>query len=113
MRGGQLRNQITIQSRTQSGTDRQNAPIYTWATFKEVFSEIFARRGGEKFSEENKQRVSQDYYMFRCRFYDVDGVNATMRILFDGQLYDIRGVMPDHNRRGHVLIEATLQDGTL
>ena len=112
MRTGNLRNQITIQSRAQTGTDRQNAPIYTWSTWKEVFTEIAARRGGESFSEENKQRFSQEYYRFRCRFYDVDGVSASMRILFDGQLYDIRSVLPDHNRRGHTLIEATLQDGT-
>lgn len=111
MRAGALRNVITIQSQSSAGNDALNAPIVTWGTFRDVFCEMTPRRGGEKYDETTGQRYSESMFWFRCRYSDVDGVDNTMRIVHEGQTFDIRNLMPDEQRRGDCIIEATLQDG--
>lgn len=110
MHTGALRNVITIEERTEASRDRLNAPVYSWSTWREPYAEVVARRGSELYDPDTKQRYSQTFVRFRCRFDDVDGLDTAMRIVFDGQTYDIRNILPDHQRRVDCIIEATVQD---
>lgn len=111
MRGGALKHSITIQQRTEVGRNSANERIYEWTTFAEVFCEIVARRGTEFHDEKTGQRYAQTWYKFRCRYFDVEGVTETMRISFDGQIYDIKTVMPELQKKDECIIEAALQRG--
>jgi SPP1 family predicted phage head-tail adaptor len=113
MRAGALRNLIQILRPHETGRDEENKPIVTWPLFAEPFCEIVAKRGTEQFDPATKQRFSQVVYRFRCRYVEVIGIDATMRIEHEGQKYDIRGILPDEQQRDDVIIEATLQDGSI
>ena len=110
MLAGQLRDLITIQSRTAGTPAALGEPVYTWATFVTAYAMIQARRGGEKFDADKGERYSETIYWFTVRREDVVGVMTTMRISFDSQLYDIKDIRPDDNMRDAVTIEATLQN---
>ena len=111
MRGGALRSLVCVQENVQVGVDDMNAPVYSWTTFAEIFCEHKARRGQEFFDPDTKQRYSQTIHEFFCRYYEAEGIHTSMRILFDGQYYDIRNVMPNENRHEFCVIQTTLQDG--
>jgi hypothetical protein len=113
MRNGVRKNSITIEVATQIGTDEANDPIVTWGPWRSgVLAGVEARRGAELFDPETKQRYSEVYFRFRCALSDVSGINSTMRISFEGQMYDIRNILPDTQRHEECIIEASLQDGS-
>lgn len=113
MRNGVRKNSISIEIETETGRDDMNAPIMGWGAWRSgVLAEVLARRGAELFDTESKQRYSQTYFRFRCALSDVEGINTTMRISFEGQTYEIQNILPDTQRHEDCLIEATLQDGT-
>lgn len=109
MRSGALRNVIDIQQATETGRNGLNEPIVSWTLWRQVFCEKTTRRGSERFDDGTNQRYAEAMFRFRCRYQDVDGIDATMRIVFEGQVYDIRAIMPDDQMRSDCLIEATLQ----
>lgn len=119
MRAGALRNAITIQKRVETGKDNLNNPVYSWTTWRDVLCEKLNRRATEPFSDKTKQRFSQAYTRFRCRYDDVDGlsdlpgVDTTMQILHEGKTYRITAVLPDDQRRVDCLIDAVLIDGAV
>jgi SPP1 family predicted phage head-tail adaptor len=113
MRAGALRNLIQIERQHETGRDEENKPIIKWRIFAQVFCEIVAKRGTEQFDPTTKQRFSQVVYRFRCRYAEVTGADTTMRIDHEGVKYDIRGILPDEQQRDDVIIEATLQDGSI
>ena len=112
MRNGKRSNIITIEQRTQTGTTDLNEPVFTWSAWREtIFAAVLPRRGNERFDDGSGQRYAQAYFRFECAYDDVDGADETMRILFEGQYYDIRNIMPDFQHREACVIEATLQRG--
>lgn len=113
MRAGALHNLIAIQARTQTGTNDLNEPIYTWTTLRECFAAISTRRGVENFDPGSQQRYSEVVYRFRVRFEDAKGVGATMVIVFEGQTYNITGILADYDRREDAIIECILQEGVV
>lgn len=114
MHPGGFNHAITIERKVQIGTKTLGDPNYVWETFVEPFAELAVVRGREHFSEQTKQRYPEDVWHFRVHYHDVIGIDATMRIVDeDGQYFDIKSIRPDAENRQDVLIECTLQDGTM
>ncbi len=110
---GRLKTPIEIQSRLETGRDALNAPIFAWTTFVKCFARKDVLSGGERYDSKTGQRYSSTSHQFTCRFLDVKGITSDMRLVFDGQNYDIRGILPDDQEDSVVLLEATLQDGSV
>lgn len=114
MRAGKLREIITIQQRIDGGVTELNEPIETWGTFAAgVFCDVEARRGKEQFNPETGQRFSETVYHFTVRYSEIEGMSADMRIIYEGQIYDVRDIRPDRARKVDAVIEATLQNGVV
>jgi SPP1 family predicted phage head-tail adaptor len=106
MTAGKRKHQIVIQQATTTNDSETNEPIQTWATWRTVQAGVEIRRGREFF--ENGQRFSETIGKFLCYHYDVDGITSTMRISFDGNLYDIKSIVTDYLRRRDTLIETNV-----
>lgn len=112
MRYGARNCAVTIQQKQTAGKNKVNEKIVTWVNWRaDVFAEIIARRGGEKFDAETKQRYSSGTFEFRFLYSDVLGVSAAMRLVFEGQAYNILNLAPDHVKKEEYLIFAELQEG--
>ncbi|BCH33127.1 hypothetical protein MesoLjLc_50570 [Mesorhizobium sp. L-8-10] len=110
MRSGALRNVLTIQRKIQVGVTDLNAPNFLWQDWRTPFCEVTVRRGREHFDPQTKQRYSEDVWHFRVRYTEVIGADATMRISFEGMLFDIKSVRPDAQYRQDCIVECTIQD---
>lgn len=110
MRAGALRNPIVIERRVQVGVDSTNAPNMVWQTWREPFAELTVLRGREHFDALTKQRYSEEVWQFRVRYVEVDGVDATMRVVHDGMNFDIKAIRPDGQKRIDCILECIIQD---
>ena len=109
---GGLRAEITFERKVQVGLSDLNAAIFEWVAWREdIWAEIVDRRGNERF--ENEQRYDETMRIFRVRRMEVEGLTTEYRIRYDGQLHNIKNIMPDHARREMVTIEAAIQDQQL
>jgi head-tail adaptor len=114
MRIGSQRNLITIQRRVQLGVSKANEPNFVWQDWRaDISCEVDVRRGKEQFDVSSKQRYSEEVYRFRTRYDEVLGADAAMRVSHEGQLFDIKAILPDGQRHWDCIIECTLQDGKL
>lgn len=111
MRGGVLRHLISIERQVQLGTTAHGAPNMVWQEWRGVYAGVMVKRGREHFDAPTQQRFSEEVWQFTTRFSEVDGLDATMRILHDGKYFDIKAPLPDGQRETDVIIECTLQDG--
>jgi SPP1 family predicted phage head-tail adaptor len=93
----QLNRRITVQRNTALGTsDSRGFPVEQWVDFKRLWAEVVTVTGIGFLSEEFQaggEEVSRTRASFRIR-HRTD-ITAGMRILFAGQIYDIRAVLPD------------------
>jgi head-tail adaptor len=114
MRVGKLRHTIDIQSNDVTGYSDLNEEVRGWVTWREgVYAGVDVRRGKEHFNEETKQRFTETVYHFTVRYSEIEGMSPAMRILFEGQVYEVRTIMPDRQNRNDAIIEATLQGGVV
>lgn len=114
MRIGGQRNLITIQRQVQLGVTDLNEPNMVWADWRpDIFCEVSVRRGKEQFDPSTKQRFSEEVWHFRTRYDEVIGADSTMQVLHEGQIFDIRNVMPDGQRHSDAILECIVRDGTL
>lgn len=114
MRRGVLDRIIDIEHRVITGVTDSNEPIYSWKKFKQgVFAEVYAKRGVELWSEKDSRRISETITRFRIDYFEADGINSTMRVRFDNQLYDIKAILPDHDRMQDCVIDALLQEASV
>ena len=112
MRGGALRNLLTIRRKVQVGVSKLNEPITVWEDWRvDVPCEVEVRRGREHFA--NNQRFSEEIWRFRVRYDEVIGLDASMRVSHEGMTFDIKAPLPDGQRRADIIIEATLQDAVI
>ena len=95
MQAGKLDRRITIQSPT-STRDGAGQPVEAWALLATVWARVEHLRGKEPFQgqEFNAQRTS----VFTIR-YRTD-LDETMRIIFDGDTYDILAIAEKGRREG-------------
>lgn len=97
---GKLNRLITIQQRGVT-VDALNQPLPAWTTLSVVHAHVLGATGMANIrqtatSDEGLSR-EQNSYSFRIR-YRTD-VTAKMRVMMDGEFYDIRQVRHDHANR--------------
>lgn len=108
MKAGRHKTEISIEQSSIVSMSAINEPVVTWSTWRTVFVQVDPIKGREAF--EVNQRYSEQLYRFEGRFVELEGVDAKMRINFDGTLYNIRSILPDHQNREKIVIEAFAQD---
>lgn len=114
MRIGSQRAIFTLRRRVQLGVTESNDPKFVWQDWRpDIFCEVSTKRGKEQFDPVGKKRYSEDIWQFRTRYDEVVGIDATMKIFHEGNLYDIKAILPDAQMHWDCLIEATLVDGAL
>lgn len=106
MRGGKLRAEVQILHKVEGATDEYGVPSITWATFVTANAHVYLKRGGEQFK--NGVSYSEDVAVFTFRYEDVDGLNSTMRISFEGQIYEIKAVLPDLLKHRSTIVDAVI-----
>ncbi len=114
MRVGSQRGLFTLRRRVQVGVSASNEPKFIWQDWRpDIFSEVSVKRGKEQFDPVAKKRYSEDVWLFRTRYDEVAGVDATMKIAHEENVYDIKAILPDGQKQWDCVIEATLVDGSL
>lgn len=108
MRHGLRTEEIEIQHRVETGVTSMNEPIFEWQTFAAPLVSFEARRGREHLAADRV--FTQSYVVFTAPVDEIQGVDATMRIRYDGKIYDIRNVRADYPRNGEAGIEAVVSD---
>ena len=107
MRAGRLNRRITIQVPTdgQSGT---GAVTLTWATFATRWATAEPLAGGE--GHKTDQFYAEHGYRFMLR--RTTGVLPSMRISWDGRVFDITGIQDirDPKQGGWMTVLSTLED---
>lgn len=98
MRAGALDSFVTVQTKTNT-RDAMGGAIAAWTTFAEVWAEIRPASGRERFI--NAQLLPEATY--KCRMRYLEGVRPSMRIWFDGEVYEILYVSHDSKRRETML----------
>ena len=88
MQAGQLRNQITIQSKTET-TDSYGGTVSAWSDFATVMAKIRPLRGRELVAAQAVQ--SEAEVMFYLRY--LSGVESSMRIAHESTYYDIVSIV--------------------
>jgi hypothetical protein len=114
MRIGSQRNLMTVQRRIQMGTNAANEPNFVWQDWRpDIFCEVSVKRGKEQFDPIGAKRYSEDVWQFRTRYDEVRGLDAAMKIVHEGNIYDIKAILPDGQKQWDCVIEATIQDAAL
>lgn len=106
MRAGTLRDVIAIERATNIADPNSNEPIKSWGPWREVSCAVQAKRGREFF--EAGQRYAETVTRFTCRFFEIQGVTEKDSIMFNGNRYDIKAILPDYETRDGAVIEGTL-----
>lgn len=91
---GRLDRRITILQATTEKDD-YNADVETWSTFKTVWAEVVDSAGAEVVQADQPTAVRTTTFTIRW----IEGVTETMRVVFDGQLYNVVSIQrPDRKR---------------
>lgn len=96
MEAGELSRRITIQSR-QAGEDAAGQPLLTWVDVVSVWANVKGATGMASIRQSGLQdnvAASLNSYSFRIRYRA--GIDAGMRVLMDGEAFDIKQVRMDH-----------------
>ena len=93
-RAGQFDRRITIEQVIET-RDAVGDPIPTWSVFTTRWARKVDRKGSEQFKAERE--TAEREVVFEIRH--LAGVNETMRILFDGDAYDIEEVLEVRRRQ--------------
>lgn len=88
---GRLRHSIQIEQKVTTRDPDTGAPITAWETFATVWAEVAPLSAKEFIAAQATQSEVSARITIRYR----TGLDATMRILFRGQVYNIAGVLPD------------------
>lgn len=108
MRGGHLRHSVTLQERT-TDQDETGAQIETWADVATVWGAVEPLSGRELFTAQQVKAEVTAQITIRYR----SGISATMRIVFEGRLYNILAVIDpeERHRELQLLCSEGLNDG--
>lgn len=106
IRAGKLRHSITFQQRADT-KNSYGEVVGAWSDFATVRASVEPLQGREYFAAQSTQTSTTT--RFRIRY--LAGLTADMRISFNGQVYDIEGII-NQDERNHVLvIMAVLRSG--
>lgn len=102
MRAGKLRHRIAIEAPT-GAQNEFGEPVDTWAVHSAVWASKEDLTGREAFAAQQVNAAVST--RFGVRF--IEGINARMRIVHDGTLYNIVSASdPDGRKRELVIIAA-------
>lgn len=105
MRSGAKTQIVSFFEKVETVDPNYNTPIYAEEPFLEnVFCKIIHRKGGEHVID--NQIVSRSYYRFEFDYLDVEDVNETMILIFDGIRFDIASIMRDYAGKDYIQIDA-------
>ena len=106
-----LRHRITLQSRTQAQDASTGEVTLTWAASVSDEPAEIVPLSGKEFIAANSTQAGVDTRMtIRWR----SGIEPTMRVVFDGQNYNIHAVLPDPSNRRWLTLMCSrgVNDGT-
>jgi len=95
MQAGKLDRRITIQSQSAS-QDGAGESVPTWAPLCTVWAHTASLRGKEPFQGQEFNAQMTTVFTIRWR----DDVDVTMRVIFDGDTYDVFSVYEIGRREG-------------
>jgi len=99
MRAGTLRHRVTVEHKTETRDDYGGVTT-TWTTFAaSVPAAILPLSGREFFAAEAQQSEVSAKIVMR----QLAGLLPSMRIVHDGQQYNIRAILPDATVARHVV----------
>ena len=101
MTAGPLDQFITIQRKSRV-SDNMGGFTESWATWKQVWAGAVAKAGRESLDEGRTNAV----FVVVFTIYTLDGLAETDRILWNGETYNIRGVLRMGGRELHTKVEA-------
>lgn len=90
MRAGELRQRITIQEQIK-GRDTDGGEIVIWSDLTTLWAAVEPESGAERHVPTEDQLLASRITRFRIR--KRAGLNATMRVVFDGQIFDLRQII--------------------
>lgn len=96
IQAGKLKHRITIQRKTP-GRDASGGELTTWDTFATPYASVEPLQGREYNSASGEQAVATT--RFRVRY--LPGVTSSMRVLFEGRVFNLVSPPIDPNK-GHV-----------
>lgn len=97
--GGYYPNKILIQSRCAT-VNEGGQPVDTWINVCEPWASIKGQTGSAAIKQSvimGNIEASINSFSFRIRYRK--GIDAGMRVVFDGLYFDIKQVIPDLERR--------------
>jgi len=101
MRPGPMRHRVTLQRRA-TGTDAAGGVLNTWEDFDSRRASMDRASGVEVWA--SAQRSGRVPAVFRLRY--LDGVVPSMRLLFDGRVYNILSAVDQEGRKAELVITA-------
>lgn len=101
IRTGELREQITIQSLTES-RDAVGGVVQGWATFSAPWARVVSMKGDEAL----RATADQAQHAVRFQMHHLAGVTTAMRLVWAGRNYDIREVDDSLRHQGELWITA-------
>ena len=107
MRNGKRKLPVEIQRATITKSATTKASVRTWVTILEPWADATARRGLEV--PVDGQVMANSYIRFDFAFLDVEDVVETDRIVYDGNIYKINGILPDLAGKEYIAIDAVLE----
>ena len=101
MTAGAMDQFITIERRTRAA-DGMGGFTETWATYKQVWANAKAKGGRESLDEGRTNAV----FVVVFTIYNIADLSEVDRIIWNGERYNIRGILREGTRAQHVKIEA-------
>ncbi len=99
MRAGKLRHVVTLQSRVETQDPSTGAMVVTWPLFEaDVRADVRYLGGLETLKTAAPTAVKKCSVRIRYR----PGVVETMRVVHDGENFDIKAVLPDDTGRRYL-----------
>jgi SPP1 family predicted phage head-tail adaptor len=102
LRTGRLRHKIIIQYRTAT-TDGYGGPVQVWTDYATVTAGVDSLSGREFLAAQAAQ--SEASVRFNMRY--VTGVDAEMRIVYNGKLHNILNITDPEERHRELIILTT------
>ena len=96
MEAGKLTELIEIQKR-ESGYDEAGQPIDQWVKFLECWADVRHLSGLETIKADAEVSVTRGSIRIRNRRTRPRPA-ASMRVLYDGMVYEVRAVLPNHRQ---------------
>lgn len=94
LKAGDLRHRVKIQRPVSVQNPDTGELVASWGTFRDVWAKV-APLSTRQYTEQIMADAIQSKIVARITIRELDGVDATMRVLHRGKVYQIQAVLPD------------------